>query len=190
MKWILIDANKTLEDEASFREHRRDYFSQMATVLDCEPTDIDKFLDYYVSLYGCHIWEYHVCFWRGLLQYLGKDSSFNSVDYVYNCFLDLYERYITLFDDAKIFVNKYYTRYNFALVANGNERRIARLINKFQLEEYFKEFVISGESPYKKPDEFMFKFIPLKYSCSPNDIFMVGCFSAEEMTATCSGCVA
>jgi len=174
MKWILLDANKTLEDEASFRNNREDYFSRMASTIGCETKEIYAYLDYFISLYGGHIWEYHVCFWKGLLQYLGKTASINAVEYVYTAFLDLYEEYITLFSDAEKFIKAYSSSYNLALVANGNERRVARLIKKFDLEKYFKEFIISGESPYKKPDGFMFKYIPLKYNCTPNDIFMVG----------------
>jgi FMN phosphatase YigB (HAD superfamily)/dTDP-glucose pyrophosphorylase len=120
------------------------------------------------------MWEYHPIFWRTFANDCLDKQDDVTISLLYNVFLDFYEEHIELFEDTLSFLDVCKENYKIALVANGNELRLSRFIRKFHLEQYFDDFVISGETPFKKPDSFMFQYVLKRRSVTPENTLMIG----------------
>lgn len=173
-KLILIDSNCTLEDDASFDKANKTYFSSIANILNCKVKDIFNFREDFYNKYGENVWEYHEIFWRSLANYFGKKNDPEIIENLYNVFLDFYENVIELYPKTLESLSILKEHYLLVMVANGNSKRLLRLIKKFNLNYYFDDFVISSETPYKKPDKFMFEYALKKYNCAPEETLMIG----------------
>lgn len=174
IKCICIDGYNTIEDGQAFRQVEPKYFNKIGTLIGCSYDDIRNHIEFFNSTYGNFIWEYHEIFWRSLvLKYIGKTDD-DIIDKVYESFLEFYEEFATLFDGVIETIEQLSRKTHLVLVANGNSKRLRRLIHKYKLNNYFLDFVISSETPYQKPDRFMFEYALKMYNYSPKDVIMVG----------------
>lgn len=173
-KCVYLDSNCTIEDDCSFRNAPKTYLKDIADVLGCHENGIIDLLNFFYASYGKSIWEYHEIFWRTLVNRLGYKNNRAVLDQVYNIFLDFYEKNISLYPEVIQTLTEMKPYCRLVLVANGNSKRLERLIKKYQLTEYFDDFVISSETPYKKPDQFMFNYGLCLYGFSPDEVLMVG----------------
>lgn len=174
IKYLFIDSNCTIENDLSFLKADRAYFEKIARILNCTSYDVQCFLEQFKQSYGKSLWEYHEIFWRALTNKYGYNNSREKIDELYECFLDFYEEKIDVYPDTIKTLAKLSKEYKLIMVANGNSRRVQRLINKFGLNEYFDDFVISSETPYKKPDKFMFEYELKLKGIKPEEVVMIG----------------
>jgi len=174
---IFIDSNNTLEDFESIRKNTYQIITNVSNKAKKDNIFINineanlylKFLEDNISKNTA--WINHPVFWRGII---GKENS-RVVDKIYNLYLDEYEKYITLFDDVLESLNNFKSKsYKLFLLANGNQNRLYRLIQKYYLDKYFDDYLISGETYFKKPDEIMFLFFLKKENIAPDNIIMIG----------------
>ena len=174
MRLLLLDSNKTIENHEAIKSKRDAMISRMATTFAFD----DKLLaDYYNKFrddYGSTLWEYHPIFWRAFADDCLKRKDEGFVFLIFNEFLDFYEQYVELYDDTLGFLEACRDKYLLALVANGNDLRLSRFIKKFNLSVYFDDLVISGETPFKKPDSFMFDYVITRRSTKVEDTMMIG----------------
>lgn len=154
MKVLLIDSNKTIENLESVKERRNELFDNVYQKTGIARKDTEEFLSKFSEQFPNVMWECHPIFWRLLSKrILNEDQT----DILYDEFLKVYEKYIVLYKDAIKFLYKYKNRYKLGLIANGNAKRLGCLIKKFKLNKIFEIIIISGETPYKKPDTFIFE---------------------------------
>lgn len=171
MKVLLIDSNKTIENHDIVKQNKDYFFNILEQKYNIKTDMLINYSNNFYKKYGDNLWEYHPIFWR----YLVKDFRLKvSYQKLYANFLDFYEENIELYPDVIEFLKKCKGKYILVLVANGNENRLERLIKKFNLHEWFSEIVISGETPYKKPDRFMFEFALIRLEINVNDAIMIG----------------
>ncbi len=173
-KYIFIDSNCTLEDDKSFLSSNRTYFKKIADILNCQEYVISEFLDKFNKLFGSFVWEYHEIFWRALSNNLGFNNNQQIIDRLYATFLDFYDENICLYEDTIDALEVLSKKCKLVLVANGNAKRLERLISKFNLRKYFCDFVISSETPFKKPEKFMFQYMCRIKNISSAEVIMVG----------------
>lgn len=173
IKCICFDGFNTIENGYLYKP---DYtlYNEIAFLIGCKKSDIEDHLYFFCKTFGNSVWEYHEIFWRSLVQKYCTNYEESLIDQVYNCFLDFYEKEVELFDGTLESLSILSKKVKLILIANGNSKRIKRLIKKFHLHNYFSDFIISSETPFKKPDEFMFLYGIKKYGLNPNEVMMVG----------------
>lgn len=74
------------------------------------------------------------------------------VDDVYKEWLLLRYRYVKASPDVKSFLCELKSLYRLALITNGSSTAQWEKINACGLEQYFDCIVVSGDTPWKKPD--------------------------------------
>ncbi|MDC7286378.1 HAD-IA family hydrolase [Blautia schinkii] len=174
IKCIYIDGYNTIEDGSVFRDIEQTYFDDIATIIGCQKSDIQKHMEFFCENYGDFVWEYHEIFWRSLVKRFCTSFDEALVDRVYSQFLDFYESEVCLFDGTLNTLNELSKSVSLVLVANGNSRRLKRLIKKYDFQNIFTDYVISSETPYQKPDKFMFQYGLKMYGWKPQEVLMVG----------------
>jgi HAD superfamily hydrolase (TIGR01549 family) len=179
-KLLIIDSNNILEDHASFLQRKDDMISHMSDVLiDLDvikkDTDLSCYMARFQELHTNYPWEHHPVFWRNLLYYMGQERfSSHVVDKIYDEYLRFYINNITLHDDAVYLLEKAKDNIKLALLANGNEKRVNLLIDEFKLYKYFDRIVISGETPFKKPERLLFDMLLKELDVTSSEAVMVG----------------
>ena len=174
VKCIYIDGYNTIEKGSSFREENQLYFDNISLITGCQRRDIEEHIKFYNNNYGNFVWEYHEIFWRSFVKKYGYHFDEEIVDQVYNEFLDYYESKVELFDGTLEALTELSKSVQLIMVANGNSKRLKRLIKKYNLDDIFTDYVISSETPYQKPDSFMFQYGLKMYGWKPQEVIMVG----------------
>lgn len=174
IKGIFVDGYKTIEKSSNFRTSSSKCFQQISKVVGCKKEDIEEHSMLFRLQFGDSVWEYHEIFWRSLIKKYCCSYDENLIDSVYEIVLDYYEKEVVLYDDVIDTLIELSKKVKLILIANGNSKRLKRLINKFNLDAIFTDFVISSETPYKKPDKFMFQYPLNIYGLNPNEVLMVG----------------
>lgn len=174
MKLLLLDSNKTIENFKNIKNNQQDLFRIISEHCNININVITEFYTSFKKTYGSVMWEYHPLFWRSFADECLNKNDEKIVSELYNLFLDYYEKNIELFDDTIEFLKSCHKKYYMALVANGNDLRVSRFIDKFNLNQYFDDIVISGETPFKKPDSFMFEYVLKKRNVNVSDAVMIG----------------
>lgn len=174
IRCLCIDGYKTIEQPFILDKEIGNCYEKIAIEIGCLPEDIFNLSSLFTKEYGDFCWEYHEIFWRTLVHQAHNKFDDNLTAQVYSIFLDYYENKVQLYDntlDALALLSK---EAKLILVANGNSKRLQRLIRKFELERFFSDFVISSETPYQKPDRFMFEYALKMYGFHPQEVLMVG----------------
>jgi len=174
IKCIYIDGYNTVENGLVFKNAELKCFGDIVPIIGCHRNDIEKHADFFCLQYGDFVWEYHEIFWRSLIKKYHALIDDTLINRVYDIFLDYYEEKVILFDGAIEAIEKLSSKIKLILVANGNTRRLKRLISKFNLDKYFFDYVISSETPHQKPDKFMFEYGLKMYGWKPEEVLMVG----------------
>ena len=174
MKLLLIDSNKTIENHADIKKNRSILFDNISKEYDIDSSVISDFYYSFQNKYGDIFWEYHPIFWRSLSNDCLNKSDESTISNLFNIFLKYYEENIKLFDDTISFLEACKNKYTMALVANGNALRVSRFVNKFNLCRYFDDIVISGETPFKKPESFMYEYVLKRRNIKISDTIMIG----------------
>ncbi len=177
---ILLDGNRTIENDSSLTMKRESVFQEMARniseeVGSCNAGQLFRFHAEFSQQFGEYIWEYHPVFWRTVLERLSSNKDIENVlQRVYAHFLSIYERHIELFDDVIPFLETQSRKRKLGFVANGNEQRLQRLIERYKLNLFFSVLAISGECPFKKPESFLFKYALNSLGTQPKHAVMIG----------------
>lgn len=171
MQVILIDSNKTIENHDKIKMLKSQFLSALEHKYNFTKNSLVNYSREFKAKHGDVLWEYHPIFWR---SFVNDTSNTISHENLFSDFLDFYEENIELYDDVLDFLGLCIKRYKVVLVANGNEKRLERLIKKFNLAQWFNEIVVSGETPYKKPDRFMFEFALIRLGTRIEDAIMIG----------------
>ena len=174
IKCIYIDGYNTIEDGSSFREAKSPYFNDIALAIGCQKSDIEEHIRFFCKSYGDFIWEYHEIFWRSLVKKYAQSYSEELISHVYAIFLDYYESKVQLFEGTLEALTELSKSVKLIMVANGNSKRLKRLIEKYNFHDIFWDYVISSETPYQKPNRFMFQYGLKMYGWEPNEVIMVG----------------
>lgn len=174
IKCIYIDGYNTIEDGSSFREGNSSYFNDIAFDIGCQKSDIEEHMRFFCKNYGDFIWEYHEIFWRSLVKKYERSYSEELISHIYEIFLDYYESKVQLFDGTMEALRELSKSVKLIMVANGNSKRLKRLIKKYNFHDIFWDYVISSETPYQKPNSFMFQYGLKMYGWKPNEVIMVG----------------
>lgn len=174
IKCIYIDGYNTIEDGSSFREENSPYFNDIAFTIGCQKSDIEEHIKFFCKNYGDFIWEYHEIFWRSLVKKYASIYDEDLISQVYAIFLDYYETKVQLFDGTIEALRELSKTVKLIMVANGNSKRLKRLIGKYNFHDIFWDCVISSETPYQKPNSFMFQYGLKMYGWKPNEVIMVG----------------
>lgn len=174
IKCIYIDGYNTIEDGSSFREAKSPYFNDIAVTIGCQKSDIEEHIRFFCKSYGDFIWEYHEIFWRSLVKKYAQSYSEELISHVYAIFLDYYESKVQLFEGTLEALTELSKSVKLIMVANGNSKRLKRLIEKYNFHDIFWDYVISSETPYQKPNRFMFQYGLKMYGWEPNEVIMVG----------------
>ena len=174
IKCIYIDGYNTIENGSVFRGTDPIYFDDIASIIGCRKCDIEEHAKFFSQNYGDFVWEYHEIFWRSLVKKFCSSFDEKLIDQVYTRFLDFYEAEVELFDGTLGALTELSKSVSLILVANGNSKRLKRLIKKYNLNTLFTDYVISSETPYQKPDRFMFQYGLKMYSWKPQEVMMVG----------------
>lgn len=175
IKGVCIDGYNTIEDGNSVKKHLPILYDRVAELLGCSAQNIADVKQFYCESFGPFIWEYHEIFWRTIANKYGNQENIEElIEKLYSVFLDYYEDNVELFSDVipALSVLKEYAK--LILVANGNSKRVKRLIRKFQLFNIFSDFVVSSETPHQKPDKFMYEYCIKTYGWQPSEVLMVG----------------
>jgi len=175
---IFLDCNYTLENFDSVKSETKNIISFVANKMSQKNIiiDVNYSLNYLVflekNISEDIAWIHHPIFWRGVID--GRVNG-DILNLVYNTYLNQYEHYINLYPDVLDSLEKLNSKnINLYLVANGNPERLYKLIDKFRLDLYFKDFLISGEAPFQKPSDIMFNFFIKKDGLIPGSVIMVG----------------
>ena len=175
IKCVCIDGYNTIEDGNFMKKRLHLLYPRIADILCCSAQDISTFKQFFCESFGPFIWEYHEIFWRSLANKYSTTKNDNElVDKLYNIFLDYYEENVELFNDVIPALFELRKHAKLILVANANIKRIRRLIRKFELDKIFSDFVVSSETPYQKPDKFMYEYCIKTYGWLPEEVLMVG----------------
>ena len=176
IKCICIDGYNTIENGITIKQAEPSYYlDKIAKIVGCNPSDIIEHKNRFSEAYGSFVWEYHEIFWRSLVKkYDGNGYNEDVIDEVYSKFLDFYEEKVELFDGTLSALTELSKSVELILVANGNSKRLKRLIRKYQFHDIFSDFVISSETPYQKPNKFMFEYCLKMYGWKPHEVMMVG----------------
>ncbi len=180
IKNILIDSNKTLEDAQTYALARPAIFTQMARrIADqcgrCTADLLHRFHSDSCERFGVLPWEHHPVFWRTVLaDCLAPADVQRVLQDIYSQYLDLYGSTITLYADVLPFLSEQVCDRALALVANANSLRMSRLIARYELHQYFRVIAISGESPYQKPQPFLFRYALNQLGANAQDSVMIG----------------
>lgn len=174
IKCIYIDGYNTIEDGFSFREGNSSYYNDIALTIGCQKRDIEEHIRFFCKSYGDFIWEYHEIFWRSLVKKYGSSYDEELISQVYTIFLDYYESKVQLFEGTLEALKELSKSVKLIMVANGNSKRLKRLIEKYNFHDIFWDYVISSETPYQKPNSFMFQYGLKMYGWEPNEVIMVG----------------
>ncbi len=177
---ILLDGNRTIENASSLTMKRESVFQEMARNISEEvgPCNADQLLRFHAEFsqqFGEYIWEYHLVFWRTVLKRLSSHKDIGNVlQRVYTRYLSIYERHIELFDDVIPFLETQSRKRKLGFVANGNEQRLQRLVERYKLNRFFSVVAISGEGPFKKPESFLFEYALKSLGTQPEHAVMIG----------------
>jgi len=174
IKCLYIDGYNTIENGSVFKNAEPKCFDEISSIIGCQKKDIENHAKFFCSNYGNSVWEYHEIFWRSLVKKHHGSFDVSLFEQAYDKFLDYYEEEAALFDDALHAIEILSSKAKLILVANANSKRQQRLIHKFSLDKYFYDYVISSETPYQKPDKFMFKYGLKMYGWKPEEVLMVG----------------
>lgn len=174
IKCVYIDGYNTIEMGASFRDINQYYFDNIASIIGCQRSDIEEHIRFFANNFGNYVWEYHEIFWRSLVKKYGAYFNEEIIEQVYAEFLDYYESKVELFDGTLEALTELSKSVKLIMVANGNSKRLKRLIRKYHLDDIFIDYVISSETPYQKPDSFMFQYGLKMYGWKPQEVIMVG----------------
>ncbi len=180
IKLLIIDSNNILEDHTSFLKQLPEMrsFVSKKLIIEGMVENIDilnRFTKDYNNENGDFHWEYYPIFWRSFLNFIGiKKNISNTLSWLFDVFIEYYSEHIKLYEDALHLLDQVSGTVSFALLANGNEKRINAFIDKYKLDHIFERIVISGETPFKKPDSILFKYLLNEFSVKPNEVLMVG----------------
>jgi len=179
IKIIILDSNKTIEDSSILIEKEKHIFTKLAKYIDSNyvPCDFSKLLKHkkeFNHSFGKGLWEYHPIFWDSLIKDLYHKYNPEYSINIYDFYLKLYEKFITLYKDVIPFLKAVKGKYKIALAANGNSKRLQIFMKKFNLYKYFNNLIISSETPFRKPDRFMFEYILKKEKCKASEAIMIG----------------
>lgn len=180
IKFILIDGNRTIENSDEFLKCQKEIFRSMANVISryVKKSNFNIVNQTYKDLskiYGKYIWEHHPIFWRYILdKFISNEKIEEVVDDIYSSYLTLYSQNIKLYSDVIPFLEKQLKFRKIALVANGNYQRLRALIKKFSLYKFFDAISISGETPFQKPESFLFEYALNKLNAKPDITVMIG----------------
>lgn len=179
---IALDLNKVVERysrysetnqdviEACLREHRWVVKGQT----NLRPL-IKSVLHGFNAEFGSQAWEHHYVFWRDLLGHLLKrPPKYEEILAIYSSYLAKYVSIMTLYEDVIPFLEECRGRWPVCVVANGGVARINKFLEENGLDEYLDAIVISGESPFRKPDTFMLRYASAKLGISVENIALVG----------------
>lgn len=177
---IFIDSNRTLEDIDTYSASRQSLFSQMAHLIsekygECSISCLMELYNKFLEKFGPTPWDYHPVFWRSVLKKIFKGSDINvAIKDIFSEYLNLYSINIKLHSDAIPFLCRQSRCKNLVLIANANEERLYKLISQYNLQKYFVTFAISGESPFQKPESFLFDYPLNQLSVKANECCMIG----------------
>lgn len=174
IKCIYIDGYNTIEDGSVLKNTEPKCFDEIASIIGCQKKDIDDHAEFFSMCFGNFVWEYHEIFWRSLVKKYNNSFDEELIEQVYDKFLDYYEKEVILFDGVLQALKELSSKVKLILVANANAKRLKRLIHKFNLNKYFFDYVISSETPYQKPNKFMFEYGLNMYDWKPEEVLMVG----------------
>lgn len=174
IRCLCIDGYKTIEQPFVLDKEICNCYEKIAIEIGCLPEDIFNLSKFFRKEYSDFCWEYHEIFWRTLVHQTCNRFDDNLVAQVYSIFLDYYENKVQLYDNTLDALSLLSKEAKLILVANGNSKRLQRLIRKFELDRFFSDFVISSETPYQKPDRFMFEYTLKMYGFRPQEVLMVG----------------
>lgn len=174
IKCLCIDGYKTIEQEFKCDSKISDCYEEIAKLVGCSVDDVFTLSKFFRKKYGDSCWEYHEIFWRTLVRQNCSKVNDELIAQIYDIFLDYYENNVQLFADSENVFAELAAEAKLILVANGNTKRLQRLINKFRLDRFFSDYVISSETPYQKPDSFMFEYALKMYDFRPEEVMMVG----------------
>lgn len=174
IKCIYIDGYNTIENGSVLKNTNSYYFDDIAKLVGCEKKDIEEHSLFFQNNYGDSVWEYHEIFWRSLVKKFHGKFDETLIEIIYDRFLDYYESEVKLFDDTYDTLVELSQYVKLILIANGNSKRLKRLIKKYNLGNIFWDYVISSETPYQKPNKFMFEYALCMYGWKPNEVLMVG----------------
>jgi haloacid dehalogenase superfamily, subfamily IA, variant 1 with third motif having Dx(3-4)D or Dx(3-4)E len=174
IKCIYIDGYKTIEKSLDIVWDNNSYFDRISALIDCASSDIKEHADYFSKEFGNSIWIYHEIFWRSFINRYCTHPNEQLLELVYDIFLDYYEEKVDLYPGTYATLQVLSKYVKLILVANGNSKRLKRLIKKFNFNDIFTDYVISSETPYQKPNKFMFEYCLQMYGFFPEEVLMVG----------------
>jgi HAD superfamily hydrolase (TIGR01549 family) len=174
IRCIYIDGYNTIENGSVFEYAVNEQIDEISSIIGCKRVDVVKHSELFSAHYNHSVWEYHEIFWRSLIKKHHLYVDENLLDHVYDKVLDFYEAKVELFDGTLNAIKTLSMKVKLILVANANSKRIKRLIRKYRLSEYFTDFVISSETPYNKPDKFLFEYGLKMYGWLPEEVLMIG----------------
>lgn len=174
IKCIFIDGYNTIEKGSVFKDIQQTYIDDIALAIGCQKSDIEEHIKFFKGNFGDFVWEYHEIFWRSLVKKYCYSFDEELIECAYGQFLDCYEEKVELFQGTLQALTDLSKSVKLILVANGNSRRLKRLIRKYKFNEIFTDYVISSETPYQKPDKFMFQYGLKMYGWKPQEVIMVG----------------
>ncbi len=181
IKAVFLDSHNTIEDSSQISSCRAKMFEEIATYISghavpCAVRDIRNHLDSFKNKFPSVLWENYPFFWRSLLLKLGVRLPDNRIIVsVYSSYLDQYLRHIQVYPDVLPFLRRCCaSNIDLFLVANGHDSRLRAFINKFDLQSFLKDVLISGETFFRKPDAFMFEYLLATYSFNPENVLMIG----------------
>jgi HAD superfamily hydrolase (TIGR01549 family) len=170
----MFDSNKTIENFEAVEQAIYDLIILISNNYGLSEDCVCNYIKNYQSNFSSDAWIYHPLFWRAFSKDILGSQQEDLTSELYAHFLDFYDTHVRLYDDALDCLLKLKEDYLLALIANGNGQRLHRLIRKFELSSLFDEIVISGETPYKKPDSFMFNYALKRLECASGEAIMVG----------------
>lgn len=181
IRGLLLDCNNTIESPGHTYARRATMAETMARQIcglgvECDAADIVGTLIHFDKRYRRFVWEHHPVFWREVIRRSLGPRRLNEklLDDVYDAYLDFYEDSIQLYPDVLPFLAEHTGRRRLGLVANGNAARLRRLLRKDGLGEHFDATFLSSESPYQKPNRFVFDYVLDAMSLAPGDALVVG----------------
>lgn len=65
-------------------------------------------------------------------------------------------------------------KYTLAVLTEGSVKTQSEQITKLKIESFFSQVIISGETPWHKPDLSLYEYAAIQMDCEPDKILMAG----------------
>ena len=165
IKSFFLDLNNVGEDYNAFESRLSDVFNNVVEKIlfhysiQDKRADFELLIEEYRLITSSNPLHHYPSFWKHITEkILNRNLSFDEIEILYNFYLSEYEKAIQIFDDYIPLIDRGIKKdIKIGVIANGNDKRIYRFLNKFDLIDKLSTIIPSGSNPFKKPDIEIFR---------------------------------